>query len=491
MPNFKNISLTVKEILDLSAKSAILADPKSKAFCQLYLNQPTQDRTEFIKSLCKDHGLKNERIFQSLTSLASSNKTLDEFNKNFRQINYDKLNATLRPEYNNLFQNLARVKDGVSTLVKLRADLLEVLEQKRKNEINFELEEDLKIMNSVLKNMLILWFSTGLLNIQRIDWKSPATLVEKVAHYESVHQIRTLTDLKNRLSSSRRCFIYTHSTMPYEPLVILHVALTDSVSSNISNLIKRYKSSSDQPETEFDPTKCTNAIFYSINSCQKGLQQVDLGNALIKSAVRLLLEELPNLKNFHTLSPIPKFKDWLDLKIAHKIENKLDIFNLEKCFTKNELYYLHNHFGTCSFSDLIIKVKETLNSIQFKKAVEDFDTSICEFKNKDADDFRLHEILSNFLTRSCAFYLYYEKKNGYAFNSVTNFHIKNGAQIYRVNFGGDQSENGWKSSYSLMVNYGYNLQDLDFNCVNYLTTKSIKISPLFEKNLIHFQQAKI
>lgn len=130
-------------------------------------------------------------------------------------------------------------------------------------------------MNSVLKNLLSLWFSTGLLNVKRIDWNSPASLVEKVAHYESVHKMRTLSDLKKRLSESRRCFIYTHSTMPYDPLVILHIALTNEVTSNIKSLIKA-DHNLDSNETK-ENAQYTNAIFYSINSCHKGLQQVDLG----------------------------------------------------------------------------------------------------------------------------------------------------------------------------------------------------------------------
>lgn len=315
-------------------------------------------------------------------------------------------------------------------------------------------------------------------------------LVEKVAQYESVHQIKTLTDLKNRLGSSRRCFIYTHSTMPYEPLVILHIALTNSVSSNIGDLIKRYKSALDEENKEFNPAECTNAIFYSINSCQKGLQQVDLGNSLIKSCVRLLLEELPNLRNFHTLSPIPRFKEWLDLKIALRIERKNDIFNLEKCFKSDDLDFLNEHFKTQDFAQLIEKIKVYINSSKFKKTIENFNSEINDFSVKDSN-LRLNLALVEFLIKSCSFYLFYEKKNGYAFNSVTNFHIKNGAQIYRLNFGADQSENGWRSSYSLMVNYGYNLNDLDYNCVNYLTTKNIKVSNIFEKNLINFNSSKI
>ncbi len=337
-----------------------------------------------------------------------------------------------------------------------------------KSEINFEHESDLKIMNSVLKSLLILWFSTGLLEIKRIDWnKSPAVLVEKIAHYESVHQIRTLSDLKNRLSSSRRCFIYTHSTMPNEPLVILHIALTNSISSNIKELIKT--NIEDQKNT-LDSSVATNAIFYSINSCQKGLQQVDLGNSLIKSCVRLLLDELPNLKNFHTLSPIPKFREWFDMKLSLAGAENSKNGIIETFVNKSDMELLKQYFKLESQSEVFAKIKEYIGSPKFK--------SDLLIDHEQRTDF--NKAIEIFMKKACAFYLYSEKKNGFAFNSVANFHLRNGAQIYRLNYAGDLSDNGVKSSYGLMVNYGYYLNDLDFNCVDYLTNKNIKISSLFK-----------
>ena len=187
-------------------------------------------------------------------------------------------------------------------------------------------------------------------------------IVEKVAHYESVHQIRTLNDLKSRLSASRRCFIYTHSTMPYEPLVILHIALTKSISSNIHDVLKSV-STDNELINEY-----TNAIFYSINSCQKGLQQVDLGNALIKSCVRLLIEQIPSLRNFHTLSPIPKFREWLDLKIStystateSECKNK-EYFNLQQTLTPTETALLLDHFKLSNKNQLFIHIRQVRNS---------------------------------------------------------------------------------------------------------------------------------
>jgi hypothetical protein len=281
--------------------------------------------------------------------------------------------------------------------------------------------------------------------------------------------------------------------MPYEPLVILHIALTNSISSNIQDLIK-YSIKEPSNNAQFNKDEATNAIFYSINSCQKGLQNVDLGNALIKSCVRLLLTELPNLKYFHTLSPIPKFKEWLDLKISIAITNsnqqdaskKNEFFDIDKCFSGDELNKLKQIFEIKTEdkkSILYEKIKQHINSSKFK--FDQFQVSI----QKSEQELKANEILGNFLNRSCAFYLFYEKKSGYAFNSVANFHLRNGAQIYRINFGGDISDKGWNNSYSMMVNYGYYLNELNHNCVSYLSDKTIKTSELVDKYLENFKSS--
>ncbi len=176
------IHQTVKEIIDLSSKSAILADKKSKQFCQQY-HQLTkkalsdslarQESFKVLEVLCKEHGIKSDLLYsqiQSLSTQAENNR--DQFKVNFKHLNYEKLAARLRPEYYSFFQNLGRVTDGVKTVVKIRENVLSVLQENN----NYEFKEELKVMNSVLKNLLSLWFSIGLLNLKRISWNSPASL---------------------------------------------------------------------------------------------------------------------------------------------------------------------------------------------------------------------------------------------------------------------------------------------------------------------------
>jgi malonyl-CoA decarboxylase len=264
--------------------------------------------------------------------------------------------------------------------------------------------------------------------------------------------------------------------MPNEPLVILHIALTNDISSKISDLI----GPKDPNKKELIIKECTNAIFYSINSCQKGLQQVDLGNSLIKSCVKLLMEEFPNLRQFHTLSPIPKFKEWFDSNLFISSTNT-DFF--DKLLEKKEMKILSEYFEVDSnnISNLLDKIKSYINSHQYKA---DLKARIDD--TLDSKKIIFNHLIEKMMIGSCAYYLYYEKKNGYAFNAVSNFHIKNGAEIYRVNYGGDISDKGIKSSYGLMVNYGYYLSNLETNCVNYLIDKKIKISDIVEKQLGNF-----
>lgn len=145
---------------------------------------------------------------------------------------------------------------------------------------------------------------------------------------------------------------------------------------------------------------------------------------------------------------------------------------------------LQEYFQTKENSVLFERMKNYLKSNEFRSNALQVELNECF----SSDTLQIASIMAKFLKRSCTFYLYLEKKKGYAFNSVANFHLKNGAQIYRVNFKGDMSDNGWRSSYGFMVNYGYNLAELESNCINYLIEKKIKISDSVKEDLIGFEK---
>src|SRR5437588_777198 len=178
--------------------------------------------------------------------------------------------------------------------VDLRAELIDL---GQRDPTLMGLEQDFKLL-------LANWFDIGFLELKRITWESPAALLEKLMAYEAVHEIRGWTDLKNRLEADRRCFAFFHPRMPEEPLIFVEVALVTGMASDIHALL-------DEAAPITDPHLADSAIFYSISNCQRGLAGISFGDFLIKRVVDALATELPRLKIFATLSPVPGFRAWL------------------------------------------------------------------------------------------------------------------------------------------------------------------------------------
>ena len=209
------------------------------------------------------------------------------------------LRRALEPPRLRLLTQFTTIPDGRKFLVDLRGFLLKV---RRDDKLLAALEAD-------LRGLLAAWFDIGFLELQRIDWNSPAALLEKLVGYEAVHEIRSWRDLKNRLDSDRRCYAFFHPRMPGEPLIFVEVALVKGLAGSVQRLL-------DEKAPLLDPHQADTAIFYSISNCQAGLAGISFGNFLIKRVVEELSGEFRNLKTFATLSPIPGFRAWLDEKLA-------------------------------------------------------------------------------------------------------------------------------------------------------------------------------
>src|SRR6266850_6192748 len=204
------------------------------------------------------------------------------------------LRAALEPPRITLLRRFNALPEGVKFLVDRRAELIDL---GQRDPLLAGLDED-------LKRLLANWFDIGFLELRRITWESPAALLEKLMAYEAVHEIRGWTDLKNRLEADRRCFAFFHPRMPDEPLIFVEVALVTGIAGNIHALL-------DEGAPIGDPQAADTAIFYSISNCQQGLVGISLGDFLIKRVVDALAIELPRLKSFATLSPLPGFRAWL------------------------------------------------------------------------------------------------------------------------------------------------------------------------------------
>ncbi len=205
------------------------------------------------------------------------------------------LRRVLEPPRVRLLTQFTTIPDGIKFLVDLRTALLGLREA----------DMGLAALESDLRALLAAWFDVGFLDLQRIDWDSPAALLEKLVGYEAVHEIRGWRDLKNRLDSDRRCYAFFHPRMPAEPLIFVEVALVQGLAGSVQALL-------DQKAPVLDPRDADTAIFYSISNCQRGLAGISFGNFLIKRVVEVLGAEFRNLRTFATLSPIPGFRRWLE-----------------------------------------------------------------------------------------------------------------------------------------------------------------------------------
>ncbi len=203
------------------------------------------------------------------------------------------------PPRQELLRRMNLSPGGTAALVALRALLLRSLSER----------PELRVLDADLRHLFISWFNRGFLELRRIDWQTPAAVLEKLIAYEAVHEIQGWNDLRRRLAADRRCFGFFHPALPGEPLIFVEVALVEGLAGAVQPLLAADENDSAAGERE---ARADTAMFYSISNCQEGLRGVSFGNFLIKQVVAELQSELPRLRHFATLSPVPGFRRWLD-----------------------------------------------------------------------------------------------------------------------------------------------------------------------------------
>ncbi|HUD60804.1 MAG TPA: malonyl-CoA decarboxylase [Acetobacteraceae bacterium] len=320
------------------------------------------------------------------------------------------LRRALEPPRLRVLTQFTTIPDGWKFLVDLRGFLLHT---RRHDKLLAALEAD-------LRGLLAAWFDIGLLELQSIDWNSPAMLLEKLVGYEAVHEIRSWRDLKNRLDSDRRCYAFFHPRMPGEPLIFVEVALVKGLAGSVQRLL-------DEKAPLLDPREADTAIFYSISNCQDGLAGISFGNFLIKRVVEVLSAEFRSLKTFATLSPIPGFRAWLDEKLAVDHSGLLSDEEAASLCSA-----MPAPSGEQALAGILVK-RGWWREVGLRKTAEPV------------------------LLRLCAHYLLVEANDGgkRARDPVAHFHLSNGARVERINALGDTSEKGAKEGATLMVNYLY------------------------------------
>ncbi|MEM7021113.1 MAG: malonyl-CoA decarboxylase [Pseudomonadota bacterium] len=294
-----------------------------------------------------------------------------------------------------LFRRLNMAPGGTAALVAMRKLLLEGIAE----------QPAWRGIDSDLLHLFRSWFNRGFLVLERIDWRTPAVVLEKLIEYEAVHAIHGWDDLRRRLAQDRRCFAFFHPALPDEPLIFVEVALVRGLADRVQPLL-------DLSAEVIDPTSADTAIFYSISHCQPGLRGISFGNFLIKQVAADLQAELSNLKEFATLSPVPGFRTWLETDAPPE-----------------------------SGAAELLRV---------------VDSKVPDFLPEDQE-------LASHLLPLCAAYLVRARRNGRLVDPVARFHLGNGARLERVNWAADLSASGIAGSAGIMVNYLYRLDQVERN----------------------------
>ncbi|HTQ33924.1 MAG TPA: malonyl-CoA decarboxylase [Stellaceae bacterium] len=373
----------------------------------LALNQAGRER--FLHVMAEDFDIDREAVDRWCTRLAAAKAPAE------RVPAERGLRAALTAPRVRLLRQFNALPEGVKFLVDRRAELIALADG----------DSAMRGLADDLRELLADWFDIGFLELRRISWESSAALLEKLIAYEAVHEIRGWNDLKNRLEADRRCFAFFHPRMPDEPLIFVEVALVKGIAGDIHALL-------DESAPLGDANAADTAIFYSISNCQRGLNGISLGDFLIKRVVELLAAELPRLKTFSTLSPIPGFRAWLN-----KERERLDL--------------------------LLPGEAKALAAVVGNGTTEP-DLLAALDRPGWHTDAALSAALRDPLLRLCAQYLVVEKgRPGRAADPVAHFHLTNGARVERLNWLGDTSEKGLQQAAGLMVNYLYRLDHIEAN----------------------------
>jgi malonyl-CoA decarboxylase len=354
----------------------------------------TGERIAFFETLARTYGADRARLERACANYAAnpSDAAIAE------------LHEAAEPRRQELVRRLNLAPGATEALVAMREQLLDALELRR----------DLAPVDHDFVHLLSSWFNRGFLVLRRIDWSSPAIVLEKIIRYEAVHEIRDWDDLRARIDPpDRRCYAFFHPALVDEPLIFVEVALTKEIPDAIEPILARER-------TPIDPREATTAAFYSISNTQRGLTGVTFGSFLIKQVVEEISRELPNLTTFVTLSPVPIFREWLR--------------------------------GELQAGD--------------SPAIEPGDApvlALLDEPNWHGDEQKvaaLNPVLGAF---AAYYFLSARTSQGRPLDPVARFHLGNGARLERINLMADLSPKALAQSAGVMVNYQYVLAEIEKN----------------------------
>jgi malonyl-CoA decarboxylase len=393
----------------LSGRGEASGTAMAREVLDRYRELDTAGRRAFFEALARDFGPDREKLADAIRAWQAQpgdgNGTL--------------LHFASEPRRQELIRRLNRAPGGTGDLVAMRADLL----------VHMNGRKDLAAVDRDVVHLFGSWFNRGFLVLRRIDWSTPANILEQIIRYEAVHEIRDWDDLRRRIDPvDRRCYAFFHPALADAPLIFVEVALTETIPGAIAPLLA--------VDRQAVPTeRARTAVFYSISNTQRGLGGISFGNFLIKQVVEELRRELPKLDTFVTLSPVPGFMPWLkqqDAPLSDEDRALLKHLDEPKWFEDAEL--------TAQLRNLL----EPLAAYYFLKA---------------------------------------RTSKGRVIDSVARFHLGNGARLERIDWLGDLSPKGLRESAGIMVNYLYRLDDIEKNHEAYANDGEVVASSAVKKLL--------
>ena len=394
----------------LSGRGEASGTAMAREVLDIYQELDAAGRRAFFEALVRDFGPDRERLSKAIEKWRA--KPSDE--------DASSLHFASEPRRQELIRRLNRAPGGTGDLVNMRADLLGMMNG----------HTDLAALDRDVSHLLSSWFNRGFLVLRRIDWSTPANILEKIIRYEAVHEISDWDDLRRRIDPvDRRCYAFFHPALVDEPLIFVEVALTETIPAAIAPLLAE-----DRPLVPIE--RARTAVFYSISNTQRGLGGISFGSFLIKQVAEELRRELPKLENFVTLSPVPGFVAWL------KQASDVPVTDDERTLLEN---------------------------LENPRWVEDAELAA-----------KLRAVLEPLAAH---YFLKARTAKGRLIDSVARFHLGNGARLERIDWLGDLSPKGLRESAGIMVNYLYRLDDIEKNHEAYANDGEVVASSAVRKLL--------
>ena len=364
-------------------------------------------RIAFFETLAKTFGPDNAGIEAAIAAWrqSPSDETASE------------LHNASEPRRLELFRRLNLAPGGTAALVRMREQLLDAMDHR----------DDLSDIDSDFVHLFTSWFNRGFLVLRRIDWSTPAIVLEKIIRYEAVHEIQDWDDLRRRIDPpDRRCYAFFHPALIDDPLIFVEVALLREIPAAIAPILSNKRD-------QVDPERATTAVFYSITNCQRGLAGVSFGHFLIKQVVEELSRELGRVSTFVTLSPAPNFAVWLQRERTNTASIAIDEED-----------------------------REALAAIDRSDWWRDSATA--------------EKVREPMLRAAAWYYVRGRNRRGLPLDAVARFHLGNGARLERLDWLGDTSERALQQSLGLMVNYLYDLDYIEKNHEAYAQQRAVVAS---------------